>query len=116
MKDEVIRILKLVEGGKIKAEDAARLLDAMGEAMATPKPGKFIKIIVQSANGDNVNITLPIGLIKMISNFIPKDAKSVIDEYEIDLNTIISAIQEGANGTLVDVTSSEGDIIKIVVE
>jgi len=116
MKEEVMKILKMVEEGKLNAEQAARLLDAMGEVLTTPKTGKFIRININSADGNSINVVVPIGLMKLISGFIPKNAKAILDEYEVDLNQLITAIQEGANGTLVDITSEDGDVIKITVE
>ncbi|MDI6851906.1 MAG: hypothetical protein QMD82_08245 [bacterium] len=116
MKEEVIRILKMVEEGKLTAEQAAKLLDAMGEALSTPKTGKFIKITVRDSDGDNVNITIPLGLVKFLSSFIPKDAKATLEQHEIDLNQLITTIEEGANGTIVDINSEDGDVVKISIE
>jgi len=116
MKEEVYRVLKMVEEGKINAEQAAKLLDAMGEVLTTPKTEKFIRIYIQSSDGNKINIVVPLGLIKILSSFIPKDAKAVLDENEIDLNQLITAVQEGANGTIVDIISEDGDVVKITVE
>ncbi len=116
MKEEVMRILKMLEENKIKAEEAYRLIDAILDISNLPKSGKFIKIYVESEDGDEVKITVPIGLVRMLTNFVPKEAKSVINDFEIDLNELMKAIEEGASGTLIDVEGKDGEVVKIVVE
>ena len=116
MKEEVMKILQLVEEGKIKAEEAYRLLEAIGEVTNVPQKGKFIKVLVKDEDSEMVNIAVPLRLFTMLGSFLPTDAKAVLDEKEIDLDEIISIIQEGASGTIVNIESEDGEIVKIWIE
>ncbi len=103
MKDEVKRILKMIEEGKITSEEGFKLLNALEEVSFTQPRGKFLKIYIKDEE-DIINITLPVNLFKFIMNLLPAKAKMTLQENEVNLSEILNAIQEGANGTLVEIT------------
>ncbi|MGB9824955.1 MAG: SHOCT-like domain-containing protein [Candidatus Hydrothermia bacterium] len=115
MKDEVKRILKMIEEGKITSEEGFKLLNALEEVSFTQPRGKFLKIYIRDEE-DVINITLPVNLLKFITNFLPAKAKMTLQENEVDLREILNAIQEGANGTIVEIQGEDGEVIKISVE
>lgn len=117
MGDDRTRILELLAAGKITADEAARLLDAL-EATATRtsgsdsppiagakdagKPGwskffagaktaertgstgtsKFIYVKVESTKGDNVNVKIPLALVRAglkLTSLIPPQAADQIN-------------------------------------
>ena len=89
-----------------------------GRGMLAKKPnGKMLRIIVRSAEGDKVNIKLPIGLGLSI---LRKGSKHVSFNNkafdEVDIEDLESLIQEGAIGEIVNVESSEGDTVKIIID
>ncbi len=76
MKEEISRILAMVQDGKINSEEATELINAMQEqekedARITPVNhestylDKALKIRISSENGDKVNVNLPLRLIKI---------------------------------------------------
>jgi hypothetical protein len=115
MKDEVKRILKMIEEGKITSEEGFKLLNALEEVSFTQPRGKFLKIYIKDEE-DIINITLPVNLFKFIMNLLPAKAKMTLQENEVNLSEILNAIQEGANGTLVEIKGKDGEIIKISLE
>jgi hypothetical protein len=89
------RVLDLLVSGKITAEEAARLLDAVearrapvAAAPAAPAenpgdPPKYIYVKVISVKGDNVNIKVPLGLVRAglkLTSFIPQPAMEQINK------------------------------------
>ena len=73
MNEEIMRVLKMVEAGKITADKAKELIDALGAEEANneviiPKKyeDKFLRIKVLSHDGDKVNVQLPIKIIKEV--------------------------------------------------
>ncbi|MEO0271838.1 MAG: hypothetical protein ABIM31_04875 [candidate division WOR-3 bacterium] len=116
MREETIKILKMVEEGKINAEEAYRLLEALGEIWNAPSKGKFVKIRIENEDGKVFNVSLPIGMIRFLRNIVPEDAKAVLNDNEIDLNEIINIIYEGETGTVLDVEGEDGESIKIWIE
>ena len=72
--DEKMRILRMVEQGTVTAEQAAELMaalnaDAPGPLAAPEASGydkKLLRVLVESAEGDNVKIQFPVGAIKKI--------------------------------------------------
>ena len=91
--DERLRILKMVEDGTITAEQAAELMKAMGVEEESQVPAKsqagydkkMFRIIVDSVDGDKVNVQFPVGAIKKILKVTGKlpiadkeDRKSVV--------------------------------------
>lgn len=126
MKEEVKRILKMVEDGKIDSEKGAELIEALNgkeESSAVcvsnlPEDygNKMLKIKVNSADGDNVNINVPVKVIKALGGAVNK-IPGVNKEIEgIDMQAIMGALDVGMEGKIVDVHSADGDIVEIVIE
>ncbi|NHC40591.1 hypothetical protein G6549_11460 [Bacillus sp. MM2020_1] len=129
MSDEISRVLTMVEEGKLTKEKAAELIDVLqgnGNQVdlnkRTPASylNKMLKIRVTSENGDNVNVNLPIKLIKAvlkvgtnIAKMIPESEKYVKD---IDVELLIEAIENELDGQIVDVTSAKGDKVLVIIE
>ena len=109
MGNEQDRVLKLLEEKKITAEEAARLLDAIGRSDSGERRNRFLKIRVFDRNSQQakVNVTLPIGLVKWGMNFVPESAKAKIEEQEIDMKLISEALEKGITGKIVDVDDDE---------
>jgi hypothetical protein len=120
---ERMKILDLLAKGTITAEQAEKLLSAMeqGEAevssvqVVTKKaPFRMLKIYVDSADGDEVRIELPIEFAKLLKS--KKFNIGSLDEMDIDVDTLIEMINSGAIGDLVNVKSADGDVVRITVE
>lgn len=129
MNEEVIMVLKMVEEGKISADKAKDLIEALGysskntEAI-TPKTyeDKFLKVEVLSHEGDKVNVQLPIKVIKEVIKITGKLPISThiegMDGIDIDelMDTLVSCLDNKVMGEIVDICSSEGDTVKIVID
>ena len=78
----------------------------------------IMKIIVNSSDGDKVRVNLPLPLITLglemglaFSEFSDNDTLK-----NIDLDRVLSLVEKGVVGKLVEVESADGDIVEIVVE
>ena len=141
MADDRTRILDLLAAGKVTAEEASRLLDALGSAAAKPADAdqsakqanatpvglpKFIYVKVISEKGDNVNIKIPLSLVRAglkLTSFIPQPAMEQINksmgEHGLsvdllnfkaeDLEELIAALQEME----VNVDAANGDNVRV---
>ena len=77
-----------------------------------------LKVIVDSSQGDKVRVNLPIELVKaaiQIGTKIPQVANNEYMKY-LDFEQILTLIESGVIGNLVDVESADGDIVHVVVE
>lgn len=115
--NEVKRILKMVEEGKISPEEGARLMDALGVEQEVKKKGKYVKIYIESSDGERVNIRFPLKLVKIVHKFIPRKFMkfSYGDSESLDLSELLDVI-ESEVGDYIDITSEDGDVVKISVE
>lgn len=124
------RIMDMVKEGKITAEEAIRLLEAMdagrpqtaapsaGYAYAvatTPPPpkglAKMIRIVVDGEDV-KVKVNVPAALARFASNFIPPEAKQQLSAQGIDIAGILDMLKgELPEGRLVDVEIS--DVAKV---
>jgi hypothetical protein len=79
--------------------------------------GKNVKIHVyeKSSGKTKVNIKIPAGLVKFGVNFIPADAKINISEEKIDVEKIISAIENNVYGKILKIDNGS-DIVEIFIE
>ncbi|WP_426350939.1 helix-turn-helix domain-containing protein [Alloiococcus sp. CFN-8] len=78
----------------------------------------MFRIYVNSSDGDKVKITLPMPLIKMgLEMGMAMPQVSGNDALKgIDFTQLISMVEKGVIGKLVEVETSDGDIVEIVVE
>lgn len=115
MNPEKMRILKMLEEGKITAEDAAKLLDAAPCEQAAgndPRAGKKIRVRVTDprTGKQTVNLTVPVSLAKFAMKFVPGKTKQDLAENGIDVQHILSQVMAENTGKIVDVESEDGNV------
>ncbi|USK74403.1 SHOCT-like domain-containing protein [Peribacillus frigoritolerans] len=129
MKEEITRVLTMVQEGKIDADKGSELIQVLKEKEETgnkplEKPTKYLdktlKIRVISAENDNVTVNLPIKLVKVvlmaghsIAASIPQSEKYVRD---VDISLIIEAIENELDGQIVDIKSANGDTVSVIID
>jgi len=120
MGEDRVKILKMLQDGQISADEAEKLLAALNSEEKTPvktsSSRKFLRILIESSDGDNVNVNIPLSLAEVAMNFIPEDVHMELEENDINLEMIIRAIEEDAEGEIVNINSSDGDIVRIVID
>ncbi len=119
MNEEYMRILKMIEEGKVTAEEGAELMQAVGGTEAgteqelggkkTSMRGRKLRIKVTDLDTgkDKVNIRIPLRLAKIAERFIPKDAKEDMRDKGIDLEDIMGSLNELQEGPIVDIDASD---------
>jgi DUF4097 and DUF4098 domain-containing protein YvlB len=128
MNEEYMRILKMIEEGKVTAEEGAELMKAIGgeeskveDQLSGVKPsfhGKKLRIKVTDTDTgkDKANIRIPLRLAKIAEKLIPRDAKTKMKVQGIDLNSILTNIDELADGPLVDIDADDkGDNVNVSI-
>ncbi|MDM5286502.1 hypothetical protein ABEI56_03915 [Peribacillus castrilensis] len=129
MKEEISRVLTMVQEGKIDADKGSELIQVLKDKEETgqkplEKPTKYLdktlKIRVVSAENDNVTVNLPIKLVKVvlmaghsIAASIPQSEKYVKD---VDISLIIEAIENELDGQIVDIKSANGDTVSVIID
>ncbi|MCM3666734.1 hypothetical protein M3204_20120 [Mesobacillus subterraneus] len=127
MKEEITKVLTMIQEGKIDSEKGAELLSVLKEKGADLEPKKLnkyldktLKIRVVSKENDNVNVNVPIKLVKAIlktghsiAASIPQSQQYVKD---LDINLLIDAIENELDGNIVDIQSANGDTVKVTIE
>lgn len=120
LKEERMKILELLAKKVITAEEAEKLLTSLNidqeteTVVAKKSQFKLLKVLVNSADGDNVNIQIPIEFARLLKN--KKFITNIEGDFDLDIDELLEMIYSGANGELVNIKSSDGDIVKIVVE
>ena len=122
--EERMRILRMIQEGKITAEEGAKLLSALRESSKETRPpitsgrmGKGwlrVRVTDMATNRAKVNVNLPLGLmdagLKIGAQYAPELAG-------IDLSQFIEDIKGGAQGKIIDVIDEEdGEHVEIFVE
>lgn len=119
MNEERMQILRMLEEGKITAEDADRLLDTLGGTPEEtgPRKGKQLTIRVtdRATQKQKVNMTIPMGLAKIAAKFVPHKAKSKLAEEGVDVDQVLSQVLSENIGKIIDV-ETEDDIVQITIE
>jgi hypothetical protein len=119
--EERLRILKLIEEGKITAEEGARLLAALNkgsrrQASASETDSRWLRVRVTDLRSGKpaLNVNLPLSLVNV---GLRVGARFVPDVEGIDLASVASALQQGVTGKIMDVVDEdEGQRVEIYVE
>ncbi len=123
--EELMKILKMIEEGKVSAEDGAKLLAALSDARRTAGAtgptrgsgsGHWLRIrVTDTVTGrSKASVQIPIGLIdagmKIGAHFAP--------EVEgVDMSSVMEALRTGVTGKIIDVVDDEdGEHVEIYVE
>ncbi|TAK14273.1 MAG: hypothetical protein EPO32_02225 [Anaerolineae bacterium] len=122
--EERMKILQMVQDGKISAEDGAKLLAALtetqkgkgGAAMARAGNARYMRVRVTDnfSGKTKVSVNLPMSLVdaglNIASNFVP-------DIEGFDMEQVSEAIRNGLTGKIVDVNDEDdGEHIEIFIE
>jgi hypothetical protein len=117
--EERLQILKMIEEGQITAEEAAKLLDALEEPRTseaqTGAQARWFRVRVTDLNTGKhkVNINLPLKLVDLGAKLGARFAAPA----DLNVDEIIQAIREGAEGKIVDVEDQdENERIEVYVE
>lgn len=120
--EERLKILKMIEEGKITAEEGTRLLGALHKQKQRGSPSgedgpRWLRVRVLDLNTgkESVRVNLPIGLVnvgmRMGARFIPDmEQESVMED-------LAQALNQGMTGKIVDIVDEqEGQRVEIFVE
>ncbi len=120
--EERLRILKMIQEGKISAEEGANLLKALAAAKKTSRSpagtssARWFRVRVTDTETGKakVSVSIPMGLvnvgIKMGARFIP-------DSANIDLEALSAQLQSGVQGKIIDVIDEEeGEHVEVFIE
>jgi hypothetical protein len=119
MADPIEEVLRLVSEGRLSAEEAAPVLDALeaargGEeddepAAATRPQARAVRIEVTESGRQVVNLRVPLALGRMALDRVPGLS---ID----NIGRIREALDQGLTGPIVAVDDGDGSTVRIVVE
>lgn len=116
MAEDIKKVLKMVEEGKLSREEGARLIEAVTEREEEGKR-RFLRILVEDG-AERVKMRFPLTLFKWAARFIPKD-KGVIQINEkgmdLSLQEILDSLEKAPQDIL-SIDTEDGTRVKIWIE
>jgi hypothetical protein len=135
MKEERKQILEMLAQGKISADEADQLLakletiEAGDSATASsndddrPRKLKYLRVLVDTTDGDKVNVQIPLALIRTgikLAALLPNDVNEKLGEKGVDLSMLsgldAAELYETLSELKVDVDASDGDTVRVFCE
>ncbi|MCL4274876.1 MAG: hypothetical protein QY328_05160 [Anaerolineales bacterium] len=124
--EERMKILKLIEEGKISAEEGAKLLAALSDTRrgipTPPRPpgapggARWLRVrVTDTRTGrSKASVQIPLALVdagmKIGAHFAP-------EVQGVDMSNVMEALRMGVTGKIIDVTDEEdGEHVEIFVE
>jgi len=125
--EERMKILKLIEEGKISAEEGAKLLSALSDSSrgipAPPRPpgvpggpARWLRVrVTDTRTGrSKASVQIPLALVdaglKIGAHFAP-------EVQGVDMSNVMEALRMGVTGKIIDVIDEEdGEHVEIFVE
>ncbi len=122
MREERLKILKMLEDKKISAEEAAKLLEALESSEKknetfSAKGGKTLRIRVfeNDLNKPKVNVNIPLPLVKFLGKIMPDTAKIKLNQHGVSFEQILEMVEKEQVGKLVEV-QEENERVEIYIE
>ncbi len=141
MSEDRNRILSMLAAGKITTDEAERLLDALGTTTTAGAGGpaitgdpaqliaalpKYLYVQVDGSSGDNVNVKIPIALVRSglkLTSLIPDQAMDQINRsmsehgMSVDLTNLkpedIDELIESLREMEINVDGKNGDVVRV---
>ena len=121
--EERMKILKMIEEGKLSAEEGTKLLSALSERRGPPPrvpgmpgPARWLRIRVTDTRSgrSKASVQIPLALVdaglKIGAHFAPQVEG-------VDMSNVMEALRSGVTGKIIDVTDDEdGEHVEIYVE
>ena len=120
--EERLKILKMIDEGKISADEGARLLAALSEGRKTDRRttanlrgggARWLRVrVTDMVTGKaKATVNLPLGLVDAGLNIASQYAP------DVNFDELVQAIQAGAEGKIIDVMDEEdGEHVEIFIE
>ena len=120
MTEALERVLRLVAEGRLTAEEAGPILDALGERenagrpeaateSGSPEKPRFARIEVKDGGKRVVDLRIPISLGRFALNRVPGLSAQHVADVE-------QAVATGVHGPILDIEDADGDGVRIVLE
>ncbi len=132
IQEEKLAVLKMIEDGKITAQEGLELMEALKHSTSTASVPSFTKesttstsmkmLRIRVREGQDktkVNVNIPLPLVK-VGLDIAKNVK--IGEHQdllskIDMDEIVALIENGAQGKLIEIEDVESDtMVEVFVD
>ncbi len=111
MEQETHRVLEMLRDGKISAEQAAKLLEAL-DAASTASPEQTatrarslrVNVTDTRTGRTTVNFNIPFGLVEVAGKMgLSLGIKRAPELADLNFDDIVAAIRSGAEGKIVDI-------------
>lgn len=120
--EERMRILKMIDEGKISAEEGARLLSALSDSrrnnvsQRSSGGARWLRVRVTDVATGRAKATVQLPL-NLIDAGMKIGAHFAAEVEGVDMNTIMEALRSGVTGKIIDVVDEkDGEHVEIFVE
>ena len=125
MREEIEKILTMFEEGKLEKKEAIQLIEILQEKdrpedqeEANAFSSKMLQIRIDSPEGDDINVNIPIKLLKGflktgsgLNVFMPEEKKE-----KINLDAVLDALEKDVTGDIVDMIDDDGERLVISIK
>ena len=126
MKEDLLKVLTMLSEGKLNVEKSAELIEAMyakeekNLEVIKNYDKRMLRVLVDSAKGDNVKVNLPVvvitSILKATGKLPIKNANMEGIDFEMLTESIIAALDNEMIGEIITVDSSDGDVVRVIIE
>ena len=117
---EKLEILNQLENKTITAQEAEERLAALrtrSSKKSALRNGKTLKVFIESSDGDIVNVQVPMLFARTFLKGSRHFGKKVdLEGLDVDIEAVLDLVDSGEIGELVNIQSSDGDTVRVVIE
>ncbi|MCS7174287.1 SHOCT-like domain-containing protein [Pseudothermotoga sp.] len=125
MREELLKLFKLVKEGKISPEEALEIAETVGifspsqqHAREKTSGKKMLYIQIRSAQGEKVDVKIPVSMAQLLKLSLPalKEKLPNVDLQMIahQIDQVLSSLEE-LEGDIVNISSNDGTTVRIFV-
>jgi len=119
--EERLKILKMVQDGKISAEEGFQLIEALEDSSSLVQPaargaGRWLRVRVTDTNTGKVRVNVRLPL-TVVSAGLKMGAKFSPEVEGLDVEQLMGFVKSGETGQVVDVfDDQDGEHVEVFIE
>ncbi|MGB9789040.1 MAG: hypothetical protein ACPLTP_00225 [Thermotoga caldifontis] len=124
MRDELLKLFKLVRDGKLSPEEAVEIAETVGifsqpQEMTKEKSSRrMLYVQIRSPKGEKVDVKIPLSMAQLLKLSLPVFKEKIpnvdVESISKQLDQVLEKLEE-FEGDMVNISSEDGTIVRVFV-
>lgn len=124
MRDELLKLFKLVKDGKLSPEEAVEIAETVGifsqpqETTKEKSSRRMLYVQIRSSKGEKVDVKIPLSMAQLLKLSLPVFKEKIpnvdVESISKQLDQVLERLEE-FEGDMVNISSEDGTTVRVFV-